>query len=138
MKVIDLLNKIAKDEEVPKKIKCGNTIYIYDEFEKDYVDDFYEDILKRETRHTGDILYFNYLCKKLGSGSYLNITKQLNYELEIIEEDKEIEKIKIDNQNRIQALSTGNFVYKVNQPTKIIIYKINELIDEINKLKEKK
>ena len=49
--------------------------------------------------------------------------------------EKEIEKIKIDEKNRIQALSTGNFVYKVNQPTKIIIYKINELIDELKKLK---
>ena len=62
----------------------------------------------------------------------------LNDEVEIIEEEKKIpEKIKIDNEDRIQALSTGNFVYKVNQPTKNIIYKINEIIDCLDYLKSK-
>jgi len=55
---------------------------------------------------------------------------EFNNIVEIIEEEKKIPvKIKIDNEDRIQALSTGNFVYKVNQPTKNIIYKINEIID---------
>lgn len=36
MKVIDLLNKIANREEVPKKIKYGNYILTYDEDTQDY------------------------------------------------------------------------------------------------------
>ena len=122
--IYELLGLI-KEGKAPKKIKGGNNIYIYDEFEKDYVDDFYEDILKRKTRHTGDILYLSYLCKKLGSGEYQNITKQLNYEVEvieeIIEEEKEIKKL---NQS---AITLG-----------MCRDKINELIDEINKLKSDK
>ena len=67
-----------------------------------------------------------------------SILENMNYAIyEIIEEEKEIEKIKIDEQDRIQARSTGNFVYKVNQPTKNIIYKINELIDVINDMRDK-
>lgn len=63
---------------------------------------------------------------------------ELNDTVEILEEEKKIpEKIKIDNEDRIQALSTGNFVYKVNQPTKNIIYKINEIIDTLEILNDK-
>ncbi len=120
---------LVKEGKAPKKIKGGNKIYIYDEFEKDYVDDFYEDILKRKTRHTGDILYLNYLCKKLGSGEYQNITKQLNYEVEvieeIIEEEKEIEKIK------------GLPIKLFHNKQKILANKLNELIDVINDMRDK-
>lgn len=38
--IIDLLNKIANCEQVPKKIRFGNCILIYSEIEKDYL---YED-----------------------------------------------------------------------------------------------
>lgn len=108
MKVIDLLNKIANGEEVPKKVKWG-------EFELEWEELGYHDY------------------KFLGTGNHLLFqgfaTSVLNDEVEIIEEKKIPEKIKIDNEDRIQALSTGNFVYKINQPTKNIIYKINEIID---------
>jgi len=39
MKVIDLLNKIANGEEVPKKIKYINSIWKYDKETKDYFHD---------------------------------------------------------------------------------------------------
>lgn len=38
IKVIDLLNKIVNEEEVPKKIMFGTCLYIYDEEEKTYYD----------------------------------------------------------------------------------------------------
>lgn len=95
--VYELLGLI-KDGKAPKKLKHGSTIYIYDDFEKDYVDEFKENILKREIRKTNDISYIYYLIRKLYSGEYVNITKQLNYEIEIIEEpiltDKEREYLK--------------------------------------------
>ena len=37
MKIIDLLNKIAKGEEVPKKIKYNNELWEYYEDLKDYI-----------------------------------------------------------------------------------------------------
>lgn len=36
MKIIDLLNKISKDEAVPKNIKLDEKIYEYDIWECDY------------------------------------------------------------------------------------------------------
>ena len=114
MKIIDLLNKIANGEEVPKKIKWEDTMFAYSEYDKDYlVFPFSEDE------------YDGLFCMKDSI-----LTQFLDDEVEILEEEKKIpEKIKIDKEDRIQALSTGNFVYKVNQPTKNIIYKINEIID---------
>ena len=131
--IYELLGLI-KEGKAPKKIKGGNNIYIYDEFEKDYVDDFYEDILKRKTRHTGDILYLNYLCKKLGSGEYQNITKQLNYEVEVIEEI-------IEEEKEIEKLSFCDFDITINENAsnndRILMDKINELIDVINDMRDK-
>ena len=39
MKIIDLLNKIANGEEVPKKIKIKDEIWIYDEIDYRASDD---------------------------------------------------------------------------------------------------
>ena len=108
MKVIDLLNKIAKGE------KFDNCKIKFKGIEPEEISEYF----------LFDRLYEEDL--------------NLNDEVEIIEEEKRIEKIKIDEKDRIQALSTGNYVYKVNQPTKNIIYKINELVEEINKLRSKK
>ena len=137
--IYELLGLI-KEGKAPKKIKGGNNIYIYDEFEKDYVDDFYEDILKRKTRHTGDILYLNYLCKKLGSDEYQNITKQLNYEVEvieeIIEEEKEIENIielEIPEIDTIENERICRAEYRINA----LIKNQKKIIDLINDMRDK-
>lgn len=37
MKVIDLLNKIANGEEVPKKIEWCNVTFKYNKYELDYL-----------------------------------------------------------------------------------------------------
>lgn len=73
MKVIDLLNKIANKEDVPKKIKYNDNIY--------------------ELKHSVNHLY-NYIddnCDYLEDDWYL--TNILNDEIEIIEDKKIPEKL---------------------------------------------
>ena len=102
MKVIDLLNKIANGEEVPKKIKLG---------------DF---VLEWEERG-----YHDY--KFLGSGNHLLFqgfaTSLLSDEIEIMEEDKKIE--------RIGEITFRNSTDNIKE--EVLLYKINEIIDYINK-----
>lgn len=105
IKIIDLLNKIANDEEVPKKIKINNVIYEYRGYMYCTEKANYQDIE-------------DYLFGKWN----FNI---LNNEAEIIEEPKKIEKI---------DFGTLNTQKEKNRAMKD---KINELIDEINNLKEK-
>lgn len=105
MKVINLLNKIAKGEDVPKEIEYRNIIFRYDYYNQCYIQknyDKYNDLLMQLSDHTGT---------------------DLNYEVEIIEEDKEIEKI-------------GNDYYHKTQPEQNQIFKnkINEIIDILNNL----
>ena len=81
MKVIDLLNKIANGEKVPKKIKYGATVFILDYFSTE----------NKEAQYISE----NYK-KVLLEG--LSTTVCLNDEVEIIEEEKEIGKIELDNE----------------------------------------
>ena len=104
MKIIDLLNKIANGEEVPEKVKFNGYI-----FEKD--------------------LETDYICyAKSGEFKYLLnevFLSQLNDEIEIIEEDKEIEIPKHIPNEVIQDLD------RVICPdnVKCIAHKVNELIN---------
>ena len=108
MKIIDLLNKIANGEEVPKKIKHkmieGNTV---------------EELLDN----------LKYIYGVFNDSYY----KALNSEIEIIEENKKIEKLEYSNGGL--TLHYGKDDYAIVNHEKIIINKINELIDEVNKLK---
>ena len=118
IKVIDLLVKIANGEEVPKKIKYNNKIWEYYVCANDY---------KGE-----DIWLFEELFE------YRRTIEFINDEVEIIEEDKKIEKLDIKQEKNIK----NNWKWKCNgynisTPQKIMADKLNELIDEINNLKEK-
>jgi hypothetical protein len=77
MKIIDLLNKIANGEEVPKKIKFYGKYYIW-----------------YDNEYTGNKGYCLEPLKS-DSNSFLEINTvyDLNNEVEIIEEEKKIEKI---------------------------------------------
>ena len=135
MKVIDLLNKIANGEEVPKKIKVGNIIWSFDKKEKTYF-----------MNNTNIQLFY---AEK--------ITKRLNDEIEVIEEGKpfnkrveeiynrhidyiygeEDEKISkdikwylIDEQEKEKTK-----IAQINVNFKIIREKMREIIDYINKEK---
>ena len=108
MKIIDLLNKIVNGEKVPKKIMFDTGFYIYDEEEKTYYDE--------EDRTLWQSYNF----------------KILTDEVEIIEEDKKIEKLN----DKLGLFGDGNTQKIINELnyTRTII---NELVDEINNLKEK-
>ena len=113
MKVIDLLNKIANGEKVPKIIKYDSFIYWYDESEKDYYRIVAKDL------DDEDIEYLLNNCF---------VSDILNDKVEIIEEDKPIKKLK---------LYTNYEILEDNiRTTREICFKINEIIDEVNKLKK--
>lgn len=106
IKIIDLLNKIANGEEVPKKIKFMNSIWEYckNGSTQDYINDY--------DKYLMELIPIN----KVG----------LNDEVEIIEEPKKIEKCK----NYEDFLGIDDYIEHLKN-------KIDELIDEINNLKEK-
>ena len=99
MKIIDLLNKIANGEDVPKEFKHNNRIF----------------------RKTKPFIYEN---EKGEIFEEWLVLEDLNDEIEIIEEDKKIKKLKHAKEDDI--LVNGES----------LLDKIDELIDEVNKLKE--
>ena len=116
MKIIDLLNKIANGEEVPKKIKVLGGIYYY--CGKDQTGNRYYS----EPEGCGGIrLSFN--------------TSQLNDTVEILEEEKKIPE-KVD-------FNISNFIYKeyeLNIMRNNVIANtkaINQIIDYLDYLKSK-
>lgn len=112
MKIIDLLVKIANGEKVPKKIKFWNSIWEY--------------------RKDGRML--DYINDDKCLMEYVAINKDgLNQDIEIIEEPNKIEKIaRCDD---VKMTHYGE-LYKPTENQEILRIKINELIDEINNLKE--
>lgn len=123
IKIIDLLNKIANNEEVPKKIKWG-----------DY---------ELEWEELG---YHDY--KFLDTGSHLLFqgfaTSVLNAEVEILEETKKIEKLEPVRGSDLSDLTDKDMILRNNALVELckilnnMNNKINELIDEINELKRDK
>lgn len=103
MKIIDLYNKIANGEEVPKKIRVGNIIWSFDEKGKTYF-----------MNNTNIQLFY-----------VEKITKRLNDEVEIIEENKKIEKLVFNKDQDGDILVNGVS----------LIEKVNEIIDKVNKEK---
>ena len=101
MKVIDLLNKIANGEKLPKKIKTDNGIYILDNSDGK---------IQYWKENEGCTWYMGYYIEN----------DLLDYEIEIIEEDNKIEKIS----NKFYF--TGGeeeLAYKINE----IIDKLNNM-----------
>lgn len=124
MKVIDLLNKIAKGEEVPKKIRI--TIlddritrkynFFYDEDDQEYKDD-----------------------ELFPLGTRLILERVLNEKVEIIEEEKEIEKI--SNKTRYYFRTQNNGMTKTDREALDDMFEttyktIDKIIDELNKIKK--
>ena len=101
MKVIDLLNKIANGEEIPKK-------FIY----RDYTY-YLQSGMCHRCDEKGTIFEEDY------------VLENLNDEIEIIEGDKKIEKIK-------EVVNMKNRDNMVNLNIQILFSKINEIIEVIN------
>ena len=113
IKIIDLLNKIANNEEVPKKIKWGD-------YELEWEELGYHDYKFLDT--VNHLLFQGFA------------TSVLNDEVEILEETKKIEKIA-----RCDSIKMTHYgeLYKPTENQEILRIKVNELIDEINNLKDK-
>ena len=132
IKIIDLLNKVANGEEVPKKIKYENETRVYNENDRDY-----ESIGDRA--NTELYLFYGVLCSRTGE----LFKKCLNDEVEIIEDEivedeivedvpKEvngIKKLNLTGENQLK-LKTNKQEYNIRVVDKIIINKINEIIDK--------
>lgn len=109
MKVIDLLN-LVYEEKAPKKI-----LYRYCEYEFDaYIEDY---------ENKDGLLLFKYL--------FNNEDHVLDFEVEVIEEEKEIEDLDLG----VVSPSGEYFLTSKNEK---IQNKINELVREVNKLKNNK
>lgn len=105
MKIIDLLNKIANGKDVPKKIKYRNKIFIYDKDNQCYVVENYNE--------------YNDLYMSLSNHKGTD----LNYEVEIIEEEKKIpEKLDLAWQNAFDEQVQQDCI-------KMICENINSIID---------
>ena len=101
----ELLGMI-KDNKAPKKIKGRlNKVFIYDDYFTDYVDE------------NGGLLFYHLMIYR---------DKCLNDEVEIIEEDKKIEKIDF------RTLNTQKEKNRVMKDT------INEIIDKLEEMEENK
>lgn len=122
IKVIDLLNKIANGEEVPKKILLNGIIFEYQG--DDYL---YKDEDKKE----------HWLFSTSYTDKYMWLENFLKAEAEIIEEPKKIEKIKSNGDEFYSDyIDTWISKNKTDAYCEFLMNKINELIDEINNLKE--
>lgn len=124
MKIIDLLVKISQGEKMPKKIKYEGYVWEYDKVAKDY----YRNDIDEEY-----IYLFQELFKK-ETGFFIN------NEVEIIEENKKIEKIKIliDDINTEYVANDKGEKLSYSKSDLMFADRINELIDELNKLKGEK
>ena len=106
---------LVKDGKAPKKIKFRNEIYEY----KNNIEDGFIDYagIEKETNERF------YLSSYIGNNYISDIFTD---EVEIIEDQKKIEKIECSVESW----------FSPSQADIEIIKKLNELVDEINKLKE--
>ena len=109
---------LVKDGKAPKKIKYKNNIYEYDGETQNYCSSIN--------------MIWNFLIKE-------DIVALLDDEVEIIEKPKKIEKIEIyeDLDGHYFLNNRDKKIYIGCDEIDFMVDKFNELIDEINNLKEK-
>ena len=110
MTINNLITNISNALEVPSKIKYNNEIFEYNNDYQDY-----------ESDEAQDKFLFEYLFSNFRMRTFMYTT------VEIIEEDKKIKYCK----GYEEFLSVDEYIEHLRK-------KIDELIDEINKLKEGK
>lgn len=115
---------LVKDGKQPKKIKYSSCIMIYDVDENDYrtpEKDYYD----------ADVKTYKYLT------DCIDLFTDLNNEVEIIKEPKKIEKW---GEGALEEMEkcTDYTLEDLQKYIRILAETQNELIDEINNLKEKK
>ena len=114
MKVIDLLNKIANNEEVPEKIYYKGNVY-YQVGSTEYNNQCYENC-------EIDTDEWKFLCA----------IENLNDDLGLIQDNE------INKDNEIEKMTDPYFDYPNSTLYDRIRNKINEIIDVINEMKEGK
>ena len=121
IKIIDLLNKIENGEEVPKKILLNGIIFEYQG--DDYL---YKDEDKKE----------HWLFSAGYTDKYMWLEDFLKAEVEIIEDPKKIEKW---GEGALEEMEkcTDYTLEDLQKYIRILAETQNEIIDEINNLKEK-
>lgn len=135
MKIIELLNKIANGEEVPKKIKVDWKIYEYQGDDYGHKQD-----------DNGIITDWLFTDNEIEKYDY--ISEFLNDEIEIIEEEIIGEKKKIkkldsfdiakQDEDEIGPDTILELDYDgVSNTLNKVYHKINELIDKVNSLENK-
>ena len=124
MKIIDILNKINNNEEVPEKVKYEDTIFEYNKEQKDYMHKKDKDGWVSET------LLFEVMDTHF-------ISELLREEIEAIEENKEIEELGFIEETVEYCDGTG---YTNTEPASAIDMhkKINELVRAVNKLNKER
>lgn len=117
MKVIDLLNKIANGEEVPKRIRIDHWCYEFEWVEHD--SNYYD---KHE-----DIDLMSCLSMDI---------EELNYEVRELKEDKKIKYIDIwydpIKDSELKRLDTDTSIEILNNMCNDLKDKIDEIIDRLN------
>ena len=117
IKIIDLLNKIADGKELPKKFMCKGHLYY-----------------RQKTKGVC------YRCDELNEiFEECFVFEDLNDTVEIIEEPKKIKKIEMyqDEEGNYFLNKQDRKVYVNCDEIDFMVDKFNELINEINNLKEK-
>ena len=120
------LLRLVKDGKAPRKIKFRNEIYEY----KNNIEDGFIDYVGIEKETNVNF----YLSSYIGNNYISDIFTD---EVEIIEEPKKIEKIK-SNGDEFYSDYIDTWISKNKNDAycEFLMNKINELIDEINNLKE--
>lgn len=112
MKVIDLLNKMANDEDYRPTVVFSRVTFTYNTIVGDYEND----------RDSDYGIFANYVIENI-----------LNDKVEVIEENKEIKELK-----ELNKISYNEFKYTDTKHrfdlTNIEYDKINELVREVNKI----
>lgn len=117
------LLELIKDDKAPKKIKLRNEIYEYkSNIENDFID------YAGTEKETGAVFY---LSSYIGNDYINNIFTD---EVEIIEEDKKIEKLNLPSFEEFKNMSVAERYVVTAKEYDVL----NELIDEVNKMKEGK
>ena len=115
MKVIDLLNKIANGEEIPEKFKFAGQTF---EKQGSYIEDA-----------DGDSIF----------DSMFTDFSNINDEVEIVEEDKKIQKLEIvhnGSANAYALLNEYGTKCALTKHSKVMCDKINEIIDKLNEMEK--
>ena len=121
IKIIDLLNKIANGEVVPKTILFYDREYKFDDEYKCYMHKISEDIFD-------DFM----------DNNDAELNEFLNDTVEIIEDNDKLEKIKWnEKESRAGRLRTDEEIEVFARRTETLKKKIAELVEHINKIEEK-